>query len=132
MRHGGSRWGDDAGSEFVHAEPVALSRAEFQEKLSVLYEPVFGKDVLKFGSDEGDCSVEWAKAASIVVLTACEKVVLFPVRQLAEKHLFETEIEVGGQKKRVRYECEQNMGFKRRWKVLSSKEKRKGGMLTIL
>ncbi len=51
------------------------------------------------------------------------QVLLFPVRQLAEKHVFETEIELGNQKKRVRYECEPNLGFKRRWKVISSKEK---------
>jgi hypothetical protein len=62
VRHCGSRWGEGAGHEFVHFEPVALSRAEFQEKLIVLYEPVFGKDVLKFGTEDGDCSVAKKKA----------------------------------------------------------------------
>ncbi len=43
VRHVGSRWAEGAGQEYVHFEPVALSRTEFQEKLGVLYEPVFGK-----------------------------------------------------------------------------------------
>jgi hypothetical protein len=105
VKYCGSKWGEGAATEFVHFEPVALTRAEFQEKLSVLYEPVFGKDVLKFGVEESECSV-----------------VFFPVRQLLQKHVFETEVDSVGQKTRVRYTCEQNLGMKRRWKVMSSAE----------
>ncbi len=107
VKHTGSKWGEGAGERFVHHEPDGLSRVEFQERLTLVYEPVFGKDAVVFGSEEGECAIQF-----------------YPVRKVegAAGNVYVTEVtQEDGSKKKCQYDCEQ-LPSKRRWKVLSAHE----------